>query len=76
MEATEKHCEIQHNETENNVNHAETDHEEGVMTDSVMQKHVRTYQKKRPKTPKVDNRNNLKNFPERGGTNDATFPQN
>ena len=76
MEATVKHCEIQHNELENNVNHVKVDHEEGPMTDFVMQKHMRTYQKKRPKTPNVDNGNSPKNYPELGGTNDAIFLQN
>ena len=76
MEVPVKHCEIQNNETENNHNHVEADHEDGTMTDFVMQKHMRTYQKKRPKTPNVDNGNSPKNYPEWGGTNDAIFSQN
>jgi len=76
MEATGNYCEILHNEIENNVNHVEVVHEEGIMTDFIMQKHMRTYQKKRPKTPKIDNGNGLKNYPECGITNDAIFSQN
>jgi hypothetical protein len=76
MESTEKCCENHEIELKNDVNHAKVVHEEGFMTDFVMQKHVHKLKIEGAKNPKIDIGNGPKNFPEWGCTNDAIFPQN
>jgi hypothetical protein len=76
MEATEKCCETQDKSLKIGVNHAKVDHDEGVMTDFVMQKHMHKLKIKTPEKSKIDNGNGLEGNPEWGGTNDAIFPQN